>query len=108
LRIKGTEEQREAVQKARVEKKNGKEATEISGRLRRRDEGASKTSADWQGEQSSFFPLQLVLCSSHKSRTGKASLDSLQMMGESFRQGGVRSFQAHVLLFHLHKTDNAD
>lgn len=69
-----------------MQDKKGKEATEISRRLKRRDEGAGKTSADWQAEQS-LFPLQLVLCS-QQSRTGKTLIHS--MMGESFRQGGVR------------------
>lgn len=69
-----------------MQDKKGKEATEISRRLKRRDEGAGKTSADWQAEQS-LFPLQLVLCS-QQSRTGKTLIHS--MMRESFRQGGVR------------------
>lgn len=70
-----------------MQDKKGKEATEISRRLKRRDERAGKTSADWQAEQG-FFSLQLVLCSSQESRAGKTSIHS--MMGESFRQGGVR------------------
>lgn len=38
-------------------KKKGKEATEISGRLKGRDERARKTSADWQGEERFFSPV---------------------------------------------------
>lgn len=87
------------------EKKKGKEATEISGMLRRRDEGASKTSADWQRKQRFFFPLKLFRKAVRKAKQARLSLIHSKRLVSHL---GKEALEATVLFFHLHKKDNAD